>query len=241
MKVSHLLQVLNANGRAGADATTLTRGQKLDPLQASASKETPVYAGTPAVGAPAAAPSARNIKAEVLSDDWGSQLDQLSKLTTIGVAQSSATLRSAYETALGKLSPALRQKDWSFSVSHGQLVFRAGNDPLSAQDRTDLQNAFAATGAARAATEVANTVIATIQVQSHMGEEFGVDPGTGKYDVNPNNFANIVNLRSYLMAFAPGGQYYLNHRPGTSDSYFFGWYAMQDQVEQKAPLHYSQT
>jgi hypothetical protein len=172
------------------------------------------------------------------------QLGQLADLVTMGLGQPSGALRSAYETALNKLSPALRQKDWSFSVSHGQLVFRAGHDPLSDQDRTDLQNAFATTGAARAATEVANAVVATIQVQAHMGQEFGVDPGTGKYDVNQNNFANIVDLRSYLMSSAAGGKYDMHPLPGTSYSTiysFSGWPAMQDQIEQRAPVHYSQT
>jgi len=247
MKVSDLLQALNANGQAGSSAqsgVSLTAGQKLDPLQASVSKEPPVYVGTPAVGSPADAPPAQNVQVSVAPMDYIPQLDELVGLITTGLGQPSGTLRSAYETALNTLSPALRQKDWSFSVSHGQLVFRAGRDPLSDQERTELQAAFAATGAVRAATEVANAVVATIQLQSHMGQEFGMDPGTGKYDVNQNNFANIVDLRSYLMSSAPGGEYYLQPTAGTSYSTiysFTGWYAMQDQIELNAPVRYSQT
>ena len=246
MNVSDLLAALNASGQAAAGAQSTIKPsatQKLDPKQASISAETPVYAGTAAVSASADAPAAQNIQVSVAKMDYAPELEQLSDLVTSGLGQPSGALRSAYETALNKLSPALRQKDWTFSVSHGQLVFKAGNDPLSAQDRTDLQNAFATTGAAQAATDVANVVVATIQLQSHMGQEFDMDPGTGKYDVNQNNFANIVDLRSYLMSSAPGGKYDLNPRPGTSYSTiysFSGWYAMQDQIEQNAPVHYSQ-
>jgi len=247
MNVRDLLQVLGASGQAAAGAQSAikpTAGQKLDPLQASVSNQTPVYAGTPAVGASADAPPAQNIQVSIAPMDFAPQVERLADLVTTGLGQPSGALRAAYETALNKLSPALRQKDWTFSVSHGQLIFKAGNDPLSAQDRIDLQNAFAGTGAAQAATEVANVVVATIQLQSHMGQEFGVDPGTGKYDVNQNNFANIVDLRSYLMSSAPGGEYYNNPSPSTSYSTiysFSGWYAMQDQIELRAPVRYSQT
>ncbi|MEP7246242.1 MAG: hypothetical protein ABI885_21545, partial [Gammaproteobacteria bacterium] len=81
--------------------------------------------------------------------------DKAVDLLTNGLAKASSGLQGAYHSAVSKLSSELQQKDWGFSVSDGHLVFTAGHDQLSAQDRTDLQEAFGNSSVEQAASEVA--------------------------------------------------------------------------------------
>jgi hypothetical protein len=117
----------------------------------------------------------------------------------------SATLKSAYQEAVSRLPPRLQAKDWRFSVSNGRLVFAAGQDELPPQDLAGLQAAFTRSNVESFANEVATAITSMESRRSA-----GVDPGSlawGRFRVDANNFDQVVDLRAYLTATAPGSKY----------------------------------
>jgi hypothetical protein len=157
------------------------------------------------------------------------------QLSSSGLGNPSGDLRRDYESAVSKLSSELQKKDWGFSVDDGQLVFTQGKDELSTQDRKDLAKAFAATGAAAAAQQIATVTAAMVSVARQLMPTSST--GIGSYDVTTKNFSNVVDLRSYLMSHGPDGKYGQNlvNKSDYSQAYqFSGVYAMFDQISQNA-------
>jgi len=126
-------------------------------------------------------------------------------LLTNNLGNASATLRATYSAAIATLPAQLQQKDWSFSVNGGVLVFTAGKDSLSPQDISELQKAFANANVTAPAREVA-AAIATIQTQ----KQSGADAGTlawGGLGSDETQSGHTVNLRSYVTTTVPGSTY----------------------------------
>lgn len=135
------------------------------------------------------------------------QSDDPSALTN-NLGNAAATLKSGYNQAVSLLPAPLQQKDWSFSVVNGELVFTAGKDALSAQDLAALQKAFAAANVAGPAREVANTITSMAAQR-----QAGADPNSlawSTIQADDSNFGEVVDLRSYVTTTAPGGNYHPN-------------------------------
>jgi hypothetical protein len=132
--------------------------------------------------------------------------DRAANLVTNNLGTASATLKSAYFQAVSTLPSDLQQKDWGFSVANGALVFTQGKDALSAQDLTTLQKAF--TNVEFSAREVAAAVTAIAQRR-----QAGADSGSlawGGLEADDSNFSDVINLRSFVTANAPGSNYHPN-------------------------------
>ncbi len=142
----------------------------------------------------------------LLSALASNESDQKSaNLLTNNLGNASATLRATYSTAVATLSPQLQQKDWSFSVVKGVLVFTAGKDSLSTQDLAELQKAFANADVATSAREVAAT-ISSIQAQRQAGADAG-SLAWGALGADDTNSGG-VDLRGYVTTTVPGGNYH---------------------------------
>jgi len=132
--------------------------------------------------------------------------DRTANLVTNNLGTASATLKSAYFQAVSTLPAELQQKDWGFSVSNGALVFTQGKDALSAQDLATLQKAF--TNVEFSAREVAAAITMIAQRR-----QAGADSGSlawGGLQTDDGNFSDVVNLRSFVSASAPGSNYHPN-------------------------------
>ena len=134
--------------------------------------------------------------------------DKTANLVTNNLGTAAATLKAAFNEAVGSLPPQLQQKDWGFSVSNGALVFTQGKDSLSAQDRADLQKAFAGANVEFSAREVA-AALTNITQRRQMGADSG-SLAWGAVNADDNNFSDVVNLRSYVSTTAPGSNYHPN-------------------------------
>jgi hypothetical protein len=120
----------------------------------------------------------------------------------------SATLKAAYQQAVSKLPPQLQAKDWRFSVSNGHLVIAAGQDELPPQDLADLHAAFTSSNVEAFGNEVA-AAITSMESQRSAGADLGTLVW-GRLRVDENNFDQVVDLRAYLTATAPGSRYSAN-------------------------------
>jgi hypothetical protein len=177
-----------------------------------------VYHGSGAPAASASLLSQSGIGAYIhlLSTLASNESDQKSAtLLTNNLGNASATLRTSYSAALATLPPQLQQKDWSFSVAAGTLVFTAGKDALSPQDLTELQKAFANANIAAPAREVA-AAIAFIQVERQSGAETGT-LAWGALGSDDTNSGSAVNLRSYVTTTVPGSHYQPGCQPAVPD------------------------
>jgi hypothetical protein len=246
MDVNGLRNTLSQAAQAGLAAQSdgsLTTGPTIDPTQAPAISNAvtvDVYHGSD--GSSSTTPIGQTGVATYVNVAKVTDMDALTKqwfaLSFQGLGDPSGALRYDYQTALSKLSPALQQKDWGFSVSQGQLVFTQGKDKLSAQDLTDLRNAFAGTGAAAAAQHVANATISLVSVARQMMPSHS--GSLGSYDVTADNFSKVVDLRAYLMSHGPDGPYGQDriNKSDYSDLYqLTGVDAMFDQISVKAPVY----
>jgi hypothetical protein len=247
MNISTLLSALGRNV-AGVSAhqtsatNTVTAGQALDPAATTVSAD--VYHGSDgATSQRLLGQSGVAVYAQVLNGGLDEKTAwSVDELMSNDLGKASGNLRYRYEDALTKLSPQLQHKDWRFSVSDGQLVFSEGKDKLSEQDRTNLRNAFTASGVATAASQVANTVVKAIDIQRKWGLDSTTSAGIGKYDVTTSNFSDIVDLRSYLTSQGPGQKYDLALTNPKDYSLLYdvaGGRAMMDQIAAKAIPKYA--
>lgn len=162
-------------------------------------------------------------------------------LLTYGLRDTSAGLRRAYEAAISKLPTHLQEKDWAFSVANGSLVFTEGSNPLSDRDRAMLNEAFSSTNVERHANQVASTVIRAFELERGPN---GVSTWFGRFDVSNENFADIVDLRTYLLSHGPEGKYGWWRQPEQlsdyDNLYFTGDYAMMDQIYVRAEPRFAE-
>jgi hypothetical protein len=135
------------------------------------------------------------------------EVDAKTATLTDDLGNASTTLKADYYAAVSTLPAPLQQQDWGFSVSNGVLTFTAGNDPLSAQDVAELQKAFAAANVATSARAVA-AAITSIEAQRRSAADLGSLAWGGLKADEANS--TVVNLRAYVTASAPGGNYHPN-------------------------------
>ncbi len=169
---------------------------------------TDVYHGSEAPASPSLL-SQSGVGAYIhLLNAFGSQQADGQSALANNLGNASATLKSTYNQAVSMLPTPLQQKDWSFSVIDGELVFTAGKEALSTQDLADLQKAFAAANVALSAREVATTITSMAAQRQE-----GTDPNTLAWtniQADDSNFGDVVNLRSYVTTTVPGGNYHPN-------------------------------
>jgi hypothetical protein len=134
--------------------------------------------------------------------------DQSANLLTNNLGNASATLKSAYNQAVSTLPPELQSKDWSFSVTGGEVVFAAGKDALSAQEVADLRKAFATANVGVSAREVAAAITA-MAARRQSGTDTESLAWSG-IQADDSNFGAVVNLRTYVTTTVPGGNYHPN-------------------------------
>jgi hypothetical protein len=242
MTIQGLNSIASQTIRVGAVAAAGTR----------ATPETTVAPSTTATSAPTPAaiyhPS-QNESASGLSGpgdinvySWDPKLDENRKmlfetlqLWLHELPAVSAGLNSAFDTATATLSPELLKKDWGFSVSNGQLVILAGSDPLSDEELATLKLALAELTAT--ANAVADTTTRMIELERGTN---GVSNGIGRFDVSTQNFADIVDLRKYLLAHGPNAKYNQARDPSDLQSvYGTGGWAIMDQIEVNAAVRFA--
>lgn len=155
-----------------------------------------------------------------------------------GLGEVSGDLRRGYDEAVSKLSPELLKKDWGFSVREGRLVLIEGRDRLSEAERSALISALA--GLESLANDVANTVIRLLELDRGMD---GVSKSIGRFDVSQQNFADIVDLRAYLLSHGPDAKYgrHATNPTDYANLYATGGYAMMDQIAAKAVARFAPT
>jgi hypothetical protein len=121
------------------------------------------------------------------------------------LTSASVSLKSSYDQAVTGLPPPLQRKDWGFSVFNGELVFVQGQDELTPEDVAALRRAFSSSTVGPAAKQVAGT-ITSIGLMRKSGADVG-PVVWGQFEVDETNFSDIINLRCYVTATVPGGNY----------------------------------
>lgn len=146
---------------------------------------------------------------QLLNAAAGNELHARSADSLTGRLQSaSSELKLAYTAAAARLSPRLAVKDWGFSVANGKLILIVNQDPLSDQDMRELHAAFLRPNVEAAAREVADVITTVVQMR-----KTGADSGSlawARFDVEVDNFSEVVDLRKYVTASAPGSHYHPN-------------------------------
>jgi hypothetical protein len=151
---------------------------------------------------------------QLLNSLAGDELHEKSAdLLTTNLRSASATLRFSYYEAVSRLPPSLASKDWRFSLSNGSLIFTPHQDELSAQDLTDLRNAFSGSKVESAAKQVATAIISIVQMRRAGADSRSLAWTRLEVDVEATNFGDNVDLRSYVTATAPGSLYQPNTPP----------------------------
>jgi hypothetical protein len=156
--------------------------------------------------------------------------DKSADLLTNGVGNDAFDLLRAYRAALSQLPTALQQKDWSFSIADGKLVFKSGRSALTAADLNALNDAFGKAKVAAPASRLASDVVTSIELRRQAGADSG-SLGWGRFQVDRTNFAAVVDLRDFITSVAPGGRYNENLICKTDDTsvrgFVSGWALMQ--------------
>jgi hypothetical protein len=232
---SHTIRV----GPVAAAGSQATQETKVAPSTAPTSAAPPA-----AIYHPSSSESASGLSGpgDINVYSWDPKLDENRRmlfetlqLWLHGLPAVSAGLHSAFETATATLSPELLEKDWGFSVSNGQLVILKGRDPLSDEERAALKLALAEL--TPAANAVAETTVRMIELER--GTD-GFSNGIGRFDVSTQNFADIVDLRKYLLAQGHNGKYNQARDPADLQSvYGWGGWAIMDQIEAKAAVRFA--
>lgn len=222
-------QLINAAQAAGAvSSPSATKDQTL-PVSEPPADPAAIYHGLER--------GERRFYAELLysTAEWDEYMATSSPIFMDKIGAPSGALRVAYDDALSALSPELREKDWSFSVSDGRLVIEAGRDELSDEELASLHAAFDNAGAEQAAVAVANVAVEAIEkdrywMYRHLGSGYGV------YDLSEKNFDDIIDLRQYMEDYREGGRYALNPVDPTNYTVIYGGggRALMDQIKQNS-------
>ena len=212
MDVSSLLSRLNQGREASARVQTepkVVAGAALDPtaLPPSAPSVDVYHSTDDPVSQSLLSQSGVNAYSRLLNishinDLYDRSVDQL----TVEMPQASVGLVLSYHAAVTSLSSELQQKDWGFSVSNGRLVFEQGLDALSEQDLADLRKAFGDADVEISADRVATATVASVELRRESGEPTN-SLGWGRFEVDRQNFSDVVNLREYVTSIMPGGKY----------------------------------
>jgi hypothetical protein len=137
---------------------------------------------------------------------------QAAAVLTSSLGESAAALQVTYEVAVSKLPAPLQQKDWSFSVANGALVFTQGKNKLSPQDFTDLRQAFSAANVEPTANRLASVILSIGLRQLSAPDSDSL--ALARVEVDATNFSDVVNLRTYVLSTVPSGKY----NPGVAET-----------------------
>jgi hypothetical protein len=210
--INTLLSALHQATQASTSSPTapnanVPAGQSDPKIPPAVGGSTDVYHSSDAPSSPSLlAQSGVNAYVQLLNALSAAGLQEKSAgLLTNTLLGASAALKSAYYQALSRLPPSLQAKDWRFSVSNGSLVFAQGDDELSAQDLAYIEAAFAGSNVEAAANQVA-TAITSMELKRNSGADLG-SLAWGRFQADETNFDQVVDLRAYLTATAPGGKY----------------------------------
>lgn len=170
-------------------------------------------------------------------EDMNARYSRLTVLYTHGIAKPSVDMEASYLDALDHMSSSVRELDWGFSLRDGKLAIMEGSDPLTSGARAQIHSALRQAGVEYAAQPVADAVIEMIEIERGPS---GLSKGIGQYDVNPSNFADVVDLRRYVEEHLPGAKYGKGRvNPyDVEGRYFTGGYSMMDQIAVKADSTY---
>jgi hypothetical protein len=193
---------------AGPDVSARSRLDTL--LQIARASSQDVYHGsTEPLAAPLLSQKGVGAYVQLLNAAAGNELHAKSADSlTARLQNASSALKVTYTAAVAGLSPRLTAKDWGFSVANGKLILIVNQDPLSDQDMRELHAAFFRPNVEAAAKEIA-AVITTIVQMRRMGADSG-SLAWARFDVELDNFSEVVDLRKYVTASAPGSHYHPN-------------------------------
>jgi len=122
--------------------------------------------------------------------------------TQIGVVTSSNQMRQLYtgfQNAMLQENPELLEKDWDFSVDEaGELVIIKGKDALSDSEIDQLTDTLEKFGIKDAMNSLADNVIGNLTA-SRGPEGFAEGDSLGRFDVNKENFKDIVRGRELML------------------------------------------
>jgi hypothetical protein len=178
------------------------------------SPQLPLSAATADVYHASSAPASANLLAQggvnaylqLLSALSSNELyENAARVLTSNLSDASAALKLAYSEATSMLPLQLLQKDWKLSILNDSLVFTEGDDQLSVQDLADLQQAFAGSNIGSAATRLSATLTSIEQARKS-----GADSGSlawGRLEADDSNSSDMIDLRAYVTATAPGSNY----------------------------------
>ena len=237
MKI-HDVTPLLTQGLQGA-----SRVAKADATESSPATPAAIYHGSEPYSAPSTGfPSDIEVYARALATEQEQrQYMEVFTMMNWDLGNVSGDLRQAYEAALGELPPELAAKDWSFSIANDQLVVSEGSDRLSEQEIASIRDAFGNRGVDLAARTVADLTITALEYDRNWGDD-NVTGGIGRYDLNRENFADIVDLRAYLDSHGPDGPFGQNVREPTDYQRLYritGAIAMMDQIATRAVARFA--
>lgn len=158
------------------------------------------------------------------------------------LADTSIDLKHAYDRALDTLSSELREKDWGFSVSNGELTLWENTDKLSESEQATIKEALSSFNVEFLANNVANTVVAGLAAARG---PYDVTHNIGRYDLTQSNFGEVIDLRAYVTSHTEGGKYEArteqlsNIRSDRFLYYNTGLMAMIDQLTARADPRYA--
>ena len=120
----------------------------------------------------------------------------------MGWSEKSHIMRAMYtgfQNAMLEENPELLEKDWDFSVDEaGELVIIEGKDALSASEINQLTDTLEKFGMKDAMNALADDVI-NWGVGMRGPEEIADQGGLERYDVNKENFKDIIFGRELMM------------------------------------------
>ncbi|ROT94358.1 hypothetical protein EB809_19825 [Marinobacter sp. R17] len=166
-------------------------------------------------------------------ETMNARYNRVQELFGFGIAERSVDLELGYLSGVESLSQGLRDKDWGFSIQDGELQVIEGSDSLSDEERSQITDALKGAGVEYAAQSVANAVIEMIETERSPN---GLSRSIGRFDVNQSNFADVVDLRSFMEDYQVGGKYGKGIvNPNDIQARYFGaGTGIMDQVAAKA-------
>ncbi|WP_203143751.1 hypothetical protein [Marinobacter mangrovi] len=159
--------------------------------------------------------------------------NRVQELFGFEIGKRAADLELGYRSGVESLSATLKSKDWGFSIQDGELTVLEGSDPLTDGERDRITDSLKRAGVEFAAQSVADAVIEMIELERGPN---GLSRSIGRFDVNQPNFADVVDLRSFMADYQPGGKYArgLVDPYDIEGRYFGAGTGIMDQVVDKA-------
>lgn len=134
-------------------------------------------------------------------EDW-EPLYKVMMDTNIGIISSSDRMRQLYTGVQNDLlneAPGLLAKDWDFSVDEaGEIVIIEGQNKLTESEINKLKGVLEDNGIDDAMNMLADNVIGNLAA-SRGPEGFAEEDSLGRFDVNKENFKDIIRGRELML------------------------------------------